>query len=75
MEYENVTQKVLFILEYFLYYTFIFRKQFYLVLSDLKITGPWNPDTNLESLCISSHWILRAMRVRNDHDIDSDVKK
>jgi hypothetical protein len=34
-------------------YTFIFRKQFYFVISGLKIIGHGNPDSNLESPCIS----------------------
>jgi len=33
-------------------YTFIFRKQFYSVVSGLKIIGHGNPDNNLESPCI-----------------------
>jgi hypothetical protein len=33
-------------------YTFIFRKQFHSLVSDLKIIGHGNPDNNLESLCI-----------------------
>jgi hypothetical protein len=33
-------------------YTFIFRKQFYFVISGLKIIGHGNPDNNLESPCI-----------------------
>jgi hypothetical protein len=33
-------------------YTFIFRKQFYFVVSGLKIIGHGNPDNNLESPCI-----------------------
>jgi len=33
-------------------YTFIFRKQFYFVVSGLKIIGHGNPDNNLESSCI-----------------------
>jgi hypothetical protein len=32
-------------------YTFIFRKQFYFVVSGLKIIGHGNPDNNLESPC------------------------
>jgi hypothetical protein len=32
---------------------FIFRKQFYFVVSGLKIIGYGNPDNNLESPCIS----------------------
>jgi hypothetical protein len=31
---------------------FIFRKQFYFIVSCLKIIGHGNPDSNLESLCI-----------------------
>jgi hypothetical protein len=34
--------------KYFLSYTFIFRKQFYFIASDLKIIGYENPDNNLE---------------------------
>jgi hypothetical protein len=30
-------------------YTFIYRKQFYFVVSGLKIIGHGNPDNNLES--------------------------
>jgi hypothetical protein len=37
-------------------YTFIFRKQFYFVMFDLKIIGHGNPDSNLESPC-STHGI------------------
>jgi hypothetical protein len=33
-------------------YTFIFHKQFYFVVSGLKIIGHGNPDNNLESPCI-----------------------
>jgi hypothetical protein len=33
-------------------YVFIFRQQFYLIVSGLKIMGHGNPDNNLESLCI-----------------------
>jgi hypothetical protein len=33
-------------------YTFIFRKQFYFVISGLKIIGHGNHDNNLESHCI-----------------------
>jgi hypothetical protein len=35
----------------FLSYTFIFRKQFYSVPSDLKIIGHGNPNNNLKSPC------------------------
>jgi hypothetical protein len=31
---------------------FIFRKQFYFVVSGLKIIGHGNPDNNLETPCI-----------------------
>jgi hypothetical protein len=34
-------------------YTFIFRKQFYFVVTSLKIIGHGNPDNDSESLCIS----------------------
>jgi hypothetical protein len=34
-------------------YIFIFHKQFYFVISGLKIIGHENPDNNLESPCIS----------------------
>jgi hypothetical protein len=34
-------------------YTFIFHKQFYFVVSGLKIIGHGNPDNNLESPCTS----------------------
>jgi hypothetical protein len=37
----------------FLSYTFTFRKRFYFVASDLKNIGHGNPDSNLESACIS----------------------
>jgi hypothetical protein len=58
MKYESVTQKVLFgnavfaVLMSRLSYTFIYRKQFYFVVSGLKIIGHVNPDNNLESSCI-----------------------
>jgi hypothetical protein len=66
MEYENVTQSVLFYIESivqnaeqnFLSYTSIFRKQFYSVLSDLKIIGHGNPDSNLESHCTHRRILL-----------------
>jgi hypothetical protein len=35
----------------FVTYVFIFHKQFYFVVSGLKIIGHGNPDKNLESLC------------------------
>jgi hypothetical protein len=42
-EYESVIQKVLLFLDSILLNTFIFRKQFYIFVSDLKIIGHWNP--------------------------------
>jgi hypothetical protein len=33
----------------------MFRKQFYFIFSGLKIIGHRNPDSNIESLCISAH--------------------
>jgi hypothetical protein len=51
MEYENVLRTLqccpikLFELH------FLFRKLFHIVISDLKIRGYENPDSNLESLC------------------------
>jgi hypothetical protein len=59
-KYENVTQNVLFsILHHcfyrkynFLTYIFLFRKQFYFVISGLKIIGHGNSDNNL-----ASYWI------------------
>jgi hypothetical protein len=58
MEYESVTQKNLLPVKPMLCcqiisYTFIFRKQFYFVVSGLKIIGQGNPDNNLESHCMS----------------------
>jgi hypothetical protein len=55
MEYGSETQNVLFVnivlshscTDWFSY-IFIFRKQFYFVVSGLKITGHGNPDNNLE---------------------------
>jgi hypothetical protein len=48
--------KLLSILQYWLYEqqnflrsNFIFRKQFYFIISNLKIIGHVNPDNNLES--------------------------
>jgi hypothetical protein len=52
MEYENVTQGVLFIMESILQNIFVFHKQFYFIVSGLKIIGWGNPDNNLDSLCI-----------------------
>jgi hypothetical protein len=34
-------------------YAFVFRKQFYFVLSGLNVIGHGNPDNNLESHCIT----------------------
>jgi hypothetical protein len=55
---ESLTQKVLFdnavlteLMFDWLSYTFFFRKQFYFVVSGLKIVGHGNPDNNLESSC------------------------
>jgi hypothetical protein len=51
MEYENVSQKVLLLLESTFWITiFIFRKQYYFVFPGLNIIGHRNPDNNLESL-------------------------
>jgi hypothetical protein len=53
MEYESVTQKVVLFAESILIYTFIFRKQFYIFVSGLKIIGQGNPDNNSDSHCFS----------------------
>jgi hypothetical protein len=45
------------VIKHFLSYAFIFRKQFYLLASDLKIIGHGNPDNNLESPGISFIYI------------------
>jgi hypothetical protein len=45
-------------------YTFIFRKQFYFLISGLKIIGHGNPDNNLESPCIYGlGWFYRWKNV------------
>jgi hypothetical protein len=65
MEYENVTQKVLFghaghsSLMSWLINTFIFHKQFCFVVSGLKIIGHGNHDNNLELSCIT-HYVKRV---------------
>jgi hypothetical protein len=63
-EYESVTQKVLFGGQWnFFTYTFIFLKQFYFILSGVKIMGHGNPDNNLESLCIICRRRLLVVKV------------
>jgi hypothetical protein len=47
-----IWQPVLAPLMSWLGYTFIFRKQFYFVVSGLEIIGHGNTDSNLESPCI-----------------------
>jgi hypothetical protein len=39
-------------------YIFIFPKQFYFIVSSLKIIGHGNPDSNFESPCRSTYRIL-----------------
>jgi hypothetical protein len=57
-EYESVTQKVLFGNAVLAAFMFIFHKQFYFVVSGLKIICHGNPDNNLESLCIITVLLL-----------------
>jgi hypothetical protein len=45
----------------FLSYTFIFRKQFYFVISGLKIICHGNPDNNLESYSIYGFPMFRGI--------------
>jgi hypothetical protein len=45
-------------------YTFIFRQQFYFIISGLKITGHGNPDNNLESPCVTSGQDIAATSLR-----------
>jgi hypothetical protein len=47
-EYESVTKIVTILSNTFFQFTCIFRKQFYFVRSDLKITAHGNRDSNLE---------------------------
>jgi hypothetical protein len=54
MEYGSVIQKVLFC-NAGLAAFHIFRKQFYFIISCLKIMGHGSPDNNLESLCIHNY--------------------
>jgi hypothetical protein len=62
MEYENLTQNVLFgnailptlVCDWFIY-TFIFHKQFYFIISGVKNIGHGNPDNNLESSRITAY--------------------
>jgi hypothetical protein len=46
----------------FLSYILIIRKQFYLIVSGLKIIGHGNPDNNLESPCIYTHVDMHTYR-------------
>jgi hypothetical protein len=49
--------------KHFRTYTFIFRKNFCFVVSDLKIIGHGNPDNNLESPCTTAASIVRHRTV------------
>jgi hypothetical protein len=54
MEYESVMQKVLLGFKIkTLNYSFIFRNQFYFIVSGLKIIGHGNTGNNLELHCIN----------------------
>jgi hypothetical protein len=55
-EYENATEKVLLPMESILYNAIQLQQaHLYFVVSGLKIIGPGNPDSNLESRFISMH--------------------